>query len=52
MVIGVSVRYPDIPFLYERRGFACMQRNYYKEIYGGPERTEYDADLNVLQGKA
>ena len=29
-----------------------MQRNYYIEIYGGPERTEYDTDLNVLQGKA
>ena len=40
------------PFLYERRGFACMQRNYYIEIYSGPERTKYDTDLNVLQGKA
>ena len=28
-----------------------MQINYYKEIYGGPERNEYDTDLNALQGK-
>ena len=39
---------PTSPFLSERRGFACIQRNYYKR-YSGPERTEY---LNVLQGKA
>ena len=29
-----------------------MQRNYCFELSGGPERTEFTTDLNVLQGKA
>ena len=40
------------PFLHERRGFACMQRNYYKKytmVLKGPSNV---TDLNVLQGKA
>ena len=43
---------PTSPFHTERRGIACMYRNYYMKIYSGPERTEYCTDLNVLQGKA
>ena len=40
------------PFHHERRGFACMQRNYYKKytmVLKGPSNA---TDLNVLQGKA
>ena len=43
---------PTSPFLRERRGFACMQRNYYKKymmVLKGPSNA---TDLNVLQGKA
>ena len=40
------------PFLTERRGFACMYRNYYKKytlVLKGPGNA---TDLHVLQGKA
>ena len=43
---------PTSPFHRERRGFACMQRNYYKKytmVFKGPSNA---TDLNVLQGKA
>ena len=40
------------PFLTEKTGIACMERNYYIKIYNGPERTEYCIGLNVLEGKA
>ena len=52
MVIGVSRDTPTSPFHHERRGFACMQRNYYKKytmVLKGPGNA---TDLNVLQGKA
>ena len=43
---------PTSPFHLERRGFACMQRNYYEKytmVLKGPSNA---TDLNVLQGKA
>ena len=43
---------PTSPFLTERRGIACMYRNYYKKytlVLKGPGNA---TDLNVLQGKA
>ena len=43
---------PTSPFHTERRGFACMQCNYYKKytmVLKGPSNA---TDLNVLQGKA
>ena len=43
---------PTSPFHRERRGFACMQRNYctkYTMVLKGPSNA---TDLNVLQGKA
>ena len=48
----IRVNTPTPPFLHERRGFACMQRNYclkYTMVLKGPSNA---TDLNVLQGKA
>ena len=43
---------PTSPFHRERRGFACMQRNYYKKYTMVLKGLSNATDLNVLQGKA
>ena len=43
---------PTSPFHTERRGFACMQRNYYMKYVMVLKGLSNATDLNVLQGKA
>ena len=43
---------PTSPFHRERRGFACMQRNYYQKYTMVLKGLSNAIDLNVLQGKA
>ena len=43
---------PTSPFHRERRGFACMQRNYYMKYTMVLIVPSNATDLNVLQGKA
>ena len=43
---------PTSPFHRERRGFACMQRNYYQKYTMVLKGLGNATDLNVLQGKA
>ena len=52
MVISVSARYPNIPLSIRKKRLCLHAKKLLQEIYGGPEGTEYDTDLNVLQGKA